>query len=104
MSFDSAEPRALMRKSVADLQSALKLAPEEPHTLMLLANTWESIGRSESLGDPAKGIEASFIVAGKRVGDRRHSMKWIIKAIQSTSNTITIGVIFDQSAGRPTSC
>lgn len=58
VSFDIAEPHQYLQKAVIELDAALKLNPADPSTLVALATAYESTGRLDSLGDPAKGIVA----------------------------------------------
>lgn len=60
ITFDADTPRVYLMKSVRDLEAALRIDPANPQTLLTLVATYESIGRLESLPDPARGTDAYY--------------------------------------------
>jgi serine/threonine protein kinase len=56
--FEAERPLSYLQKSVAELEASWRLEAGNDETIQLLASTYESIGRIESLPNPARGVEA----------------------------------------------
>ncbi len=55
--FDAEEPLADLRKGIDRFERALQFSPDNPAILRLLAKTYESVGRIDSLPNPSLGIK-----------------------------------------------
>jgi tetratricopeptide (TPR) repeat protein len=58
IAFNAEKPLAYLNRSVSELEAALGIDPGNPQTIKLLAATYESIGRIESMPNPKVGVEA----------------------------------------------
>ncbi|HTQ53925.1 MAG TPA: protein kinase [Bryobacteraceae bacterium] len=56
INFDAAAPLANIGKAIGEYEAALKLSPRDPVLLKLLATTYESKGRIDSMPNPSLGM------------------------------------------------
>ena len=57
VTFDTDKARACLQKSVAAFEAALRIDPANAQALQLLAVTYESVGRIDSMLSPSQGIQ-----------------------------------------------